>query len=278
MTREAERSADDIPEPETAALGAALRRPGPSGRDQEEAALAAFRQARDTWPRRTVLRGPRSRDEWRSSRSGPRPRLSIRAALGALVASVTLGGVALAAGAGVLPQPMDRSGRPSGRPDAAPVRTVPRAPSRTVAPSRTTAGAPQGTARTGASPAVPVPSGAPGRAQVRLCRALLHGKRVRHGKAYVRLVAAAGGPASVSAYCARMPVAASPERPAGPDDSGRHGADAGRRKPVGKETAGKGRRTKPGTGRHGAAGGAGTKPDVKVEHGKSVHRAGVPSS
>ncbi|OEJ25371.1 hypothetical protein AR457_13790 [Streptomyces agglomeratus] len=97
--------------PEVEALLAAVRRStdrsGGAGTEAgARAALAAYRQARDSGAH--ALRGrwwrARRRDDWRPSRRRRGP-LPVGAAFASIAATVTLGGVALAAGTGIIPAP-----------------------------------------------------------------------------------------------------------------------------------------------------------------------------
>ncbi|MGX1883339.1 hypothetical protein [Streptomyces sp. NPDC055287] len=109
--REREAVGEEPVTPEVEALLTAVRRsaPGPGEADADagaRAALAAFREARDSG----VHAGPgrwwqaRRRDDWRPSGRW-RGALPVRAAFASAAVTVTLGGVALAAGTGVIPAP-----------------------------------------------------------------------------------------------------------------------------------------------------------------------------
>ncbi|MGW5280935.1 hypothetical protein ACWERI_16045 [Streptomyces collinus] len=165
---------------------AAALRPDACDAGAEERAVAAFRTARDSG---ALGSRTRRRDDWRP-RTRWFGRLSPKAALSVLVASLTMGGVAFAAigSAGSGEQGGDRH------------------------PARPSAGAPQ---RPGAAPhasASGTPSARrdhPATAKDTLahCRAYEHVKG--HGKALAstarqRLVTAAGGEANVPAYCAGL--------------------------------------------------------------------------
>ncbi|MEV6792025.1 hypothetical protein AB0M87_08525 [Streptomyces sp. NPDC051320] len=217
MRREDRWAAEDYPVPELEAFAAALRREGAAGQPGEDAAVSAYREAR-----LAAAEGPRRRrDDWRPVRRRLGVGLPARAVLGALFAGVVVGGVALAAGTGSLPQPFHRHSDPAHRPDPVPKATGP-------GPAATTSETPAPSAR----PHRPVPTAprttAPGRAEAGLCKALLHGNRTRHGAAYGRLAAAAGGPASVDAYCAHIlfSAAGTSAQPTGPGASQGHGAKA----------------------------------------------------
>ncbi|MFI2202301.1 hypothetical protein ACH47Z_16295 [Streptomyces sp. NPDC020192] len=82
--------------PDTAGLEASLAaaiRTAPVDPDAEQRAVTAFRTARDAGPHRARTR---RRDDWRPRRPG-RLRLSVKATLSVFLASLTLGGVAIAA-------------------------------------------------------------------------------------------------------------------------------------------------------------------------------------
>ncbi|GAA3048722.1 hypothetical protein FHS39_000720 [Streptomyces olivoverticillatus] len=113
-----ERVADDTPPAGAEELSAALlsltaHEPSPgSPLPGEEAALAAFRQARAQAP------APRARFGARAGAFGERAgaarsflRLPVRTALALTLAGCAVGGVAVAAGTGVLPGPFGRAGR-----------------------------------------------------------------------------------------------------------------------------------------------------------------------
>ncbi|MEV8567418.1 hypothetical protein AB0436_17905 [Streptomyces sp. NPDC051322] len=223
MRREDKWAAEDCPAPELEAFAAALCREGAAGQLGEDAAVSAYREARiaaaaaaadDDGPRRR-------RDDWRPARRRRGAGLPVRAVLGALFAGVVVGGVALAAGTGSLPQPFHRHTDPAHPPDHVPKATGP-------GPAATTAETPAQSARPHRPVPTTPPATAPGPAEAGLCKALLHGNRTRHGAAYGRLVAAAGGPASVDTYCAHLlfPAAGASAPPTGPGVSQGHGAKA----------------------------------------------------
>lgn len=111
-------------------------RPDAADTTGERAALAAFRAARDSGVH-TASGAPRRRDDWRPRRR--RAHWSVRATVGALLASLAVGGVAVAGiGAG-------RGEPSSGRPEHAP-RPASTAP---PAPARTPSAPPSSTARPG---------------------------------------------------------------------------------------------------------------------------------
>ncbi|QIP83937.1 hypothetical protein GLX30_07590 [Streptomyces sp. Tu 2975] len=227
-------------------LLAAAARPGPVAPDAEENALAAFRAARDEG---ALALPTRPEDDWRPAEA--RTRVSwIRAGVGALVAGVMFGGVAMAAGA--IPAPF-------ADPPAEQPRPAPRV-SPSGAEERTTGVTPPAT-----MPAVP-PATVPGAHEHPLtaedltghCRAYAaaqaagrnhdkpgggnanggkaNGGNANGGKAdgreadggakaravRERLAAVAGGPDRIEAYCARMEA----DRPAGPAGE-EHGPESG---------------------------------------------------
>ncbi|WP_394431177.1 hypothetical protein [Streptomyces sp. SGAir0957] len=141
-----------------ARLAAAVVGAGPPDADAEQAALTAFRAARDAG---ALDARPRPGDDWRPRR---RPaRWSLRAVVGTLVASVAVGGVAVA-GIGTVSSPDDpgergrpgRTGAPSASASAGP-STGPAGPG-AAAPGE--AGTdPAGTAAASSVPAGSVPAG-----------------------------------------------------------------------------------------------------------------------
>ncbi|WP_093799420.1 hypothetical protein [Streptomyces sp. Wb2n-11] len=106
-------AADEEPvTPEVEALLAAVRRPSPRrGEESAQAALAAYREARDSGAHALPGRWwrARGRDDWRPSRRR-RGALPVRAAFASAAATVTLGGMALAAGTGAIPAPFGHGG------------------------------------------------------------------------------------------------------------------------------------------------------------------------
>ncbi|MER6309536.1 hypothetical protein [Streptomyces sp. NPDC001657] len=193
-------------------LGAAIRthRPDP---EAEQRALAAFRAAgHGTDGRRARTR---RRDDWRP-REERRVRRPARLTFGVVFASLTLGGVAVAAvGSAGSSTDGAGTGRGSTHPSA-------------VAPSR-----PGGTAS-------PSPSGRPGptdrlsraRDTEAHCRAYkqVEGRgKALDATAWQRLVAAAGGKGKVAAYCSEQLTRATgaPSGPAGTGKPGKGAANAG---------------------------------------------------
>ncbi|MER6471345.1 hypothetical protein [Streptomyces collinus] len=190
-----------------ARFAAALIGSGTSDAGAEERAVAAFRTARDSGAHEARTR---RRDDWRP-RTRRLGRLSPKAALSVLVASLTMGGVAFAAigSAGSGEHGGDRH------------------------PARPSASASH---RPGAAPHAPA-SGTPSTrpdhpatAEDTLahCRAYEHVKG--HGKAlastaWQRLVTAAGGEADVPAYCAERLAQA--DTPGAGKGNASHGSDTG---------------------------------------------------
>ncbi|OAH13192.1 hypothetical protein [Streptomyces jeddahensis] len=164
--------------------------------EAEERAIAAFRAARDGAGRSSSR--TRARDDWRP-RGWRRPGRSLRAVVGALLASVTLGGVAVAS-MGVLGTSSDDGHRE--RPRTQQTAQEPTAGAESAAaPSR------GGTTPPESSPAAGDrgrdKAAGPGNGKA-LCRAYASAQgrgRALDATAWRRLVDAAGGEASVKAYC-----------------------------------------------------------------------------
>lgn len=200
--------------PEIEALADAVRgRVEPEGMER---ALAAFREATNAHEGVARRRG-RRRDDWRPARRRLPALVSLRVALGAALATATLGGLALAAVPGVLPDPP--------RPVDVPAET-PASP-RGVEASRTPDGTPGPTAPDTPSRAPSASAYDPaGRSQEALCHAWTRGNGKHQGEAFRRLAEAAGGEDAVAGYCApfkkpaptvapdrtKKPPAASPSR------------------------------------------------------------------
>ncbi|MFJ7159457.1 hypothetical protein ACIQUQ_31530 [Streptomyces sp. NPDC101118] len=198
--------ADDQRDDDAAeALSAALRPAAPLDERAAAQAVAAFRAARDEGLHEGA-RAPRTRrrDDWRPAAERRRWR-SLRAALAALVASVTLGGVAVAAGG--LPSPFGPA--PSRTPE--PRRSTPAVP-----PPSDASTPPPAIVPPEASAAVPETAGPegpertpPGTAEshAALCHAYEKVKdsgRALDSAAWQRLVTAAGGEAGIPSYCERL--------------------------------------------------------------------------
>ncbi|MEV5435724.1 hypothetical protein AB0K80_06765 [Streptomyces sp. NPDC052682] len=188
--------------PESAALEALLvatLRGGVIDAEAEQRAVAAFRAARQAGAQGARTR---RRDDWRPARPRRTGR-SVRTALSVALASLTLGGVAVAA-IGVADSDNDRAGgerQHTTRPATGTTR--PREAGPSASPSHPGSG----------------PSGRPGTAQdtEAQCRAYeqVEGRgRALDATAWERLVAAAGGERHVAAYCARaLADAAADDRP-----------------------------------------------------------------
>ncbi|QBJ92003.1 hypothetical protein D0Z67_18055 [Streptomyces seoulensis] len=192
----------------------------------EKAALAAFREARVTVPEASAsyghgdaglvrIGGPAPRTRTRRSRWG-RP---VRFGLAAALAAGTLGGVAVAAGSGVLPGPFRHdTPRPGASVSAAETPARPSGPA-SPTPSPGTSGTPDVTPRAPApgasdgragstgeatgSPSSGEPSRRPGArwwAATTACRDLREGREPETGNRRT-LEGLAGGPARVKVYC-----------------------------------------------------------------------------
>ncbi|MFE9608610.1 hypothetical protein [Streptomyces sp. NPDC006012] len=188
-------------------IGTVIRRDGAGGdrAEAERRAVAAFRAARGTWAQRARTR---RRDDWRLSRPR-RVRLSARASLSALLASIALGGLAVAAIASAgspahenrgpaapSVHPADGGGTTSSgdRPPAAPP-TSPAAPH--PAPTAT------GSAADHTQPDRPA-TAADLLARCRAYEQVKDRGKALDSTAWQRLVTAAGGAEKVPAYCARQ--------------------------------------------------------------------------
>ncbi|MEU6591287.1 hypothetical protein ABZ923_19045 [Streptomyces sp. NPDC046881] len=183
-----------LPELETR-FGAALRAREIDA-EAERSAVAAFRAARQAGAHDARTR---ARDDWRPGRPR-RARRSLRTTLSLALASLTLGGVAVAAIGSARSGPDD-----GGRPAPRSARTSPSAPSAPAANASA-----DGTATGPGDTGTAAPSGKPARPTtagdtLAHCRAYARvGKRggALEATAWQRLVAAAGGPDKVAAYCA----------------------------------------------------------------------------
>ncbi|MFF0302874.1 hypothetical protein ACFYTV_19455 [Streptomyces sp. NPDC004562] len=204
----------------------------------EQRALAAYRAARAEGAHRARTR---RRDDWRP-RERRRLAMSARTTLSLLLASLTLGGVAVAAinSSGPTEAPGERRTSPSesaSRRSAAPSAQSPAAP-RTGRPDH------PGTARDTEAK----------------CRA--YGKAEGSGKAlestaWQRLVAAAGGEDEVAAYCAER-LATAPARPGGGRGTGAPGDGTAGNGADGAGTPGAGTAGTPATGKGQGAGSGGS--------------------
>ncbi|MET8176719.1 hypothetical protein [Streptomyces clavifer] len=176
------------------ALADAVRGRGGAGREGEARALAAFRASRDAGTHARTRRR-RRRDDWRPAVGFRRAGTRWRTALGSLVATTVLGGVAMAAG--VVPVPFERRNDPGPAPTVDAPRSPGDNPAAVPAPGTTPERPPQ-PAPPSASARGPADPGLVG-----LCRARSAGNGVRNGQAFRRLTAAAGGEDAVDAFCAR---------------------------------------------------------------------------
>ncbi|MFJ9813836.1 hypothetical protein ACIRU3_00945 [Streptomyces sp. NPDC101151] len=174
-----------------ARLGAALREAGhPDGIDPEaeQGAVAAFRVARDAGAHAAR---PRRRDDWRprpSRGAGP----SLKTTLSVFLASITLGGVAVAAIGSAGSEGHDDAG---GR--------------RRAHPSASTAEQPAAGPGAGTSKAPSVRPNHPATAKDTLAHCRLYVRTEGRGRAWEatsrqRLVTAAGGEEHIAAYCAEQ--------------------------------------------------------------------------
>ncbi|WP_158715977.1 hypothetical protein [Streptomyces sp. NRRL B-24720] len=209
------------------ALLAAAARPCPVDPDAAEQAITAFRTARDAGAHADTR--PRRRDDWRPKpqRGGAR---SLRAAVAVLVASVTLGGVAMAAG--TLPDPF--VGRGDDKPAPGPSRSS-SAKQRPAAPETEREQGPEsdpgasqhasagGPARGNSGEQDLADAPAPAQNAEALCRAYEevsgHGKAM-DSAAWSRLETVAGGQRNVAPYCEKLlsaPTMAPTEAPGNSD-------------------------------------------------------------
>ncbi|MGW7365003.1 hypothetical protein ACWGI8_16600 [Streptomyces sp. NPDC054841] len=209
--------------PELEALLEAARRGGTPDPAAQERALAAFRAARDEGVHAAPVRRRRARDDWRPARERRRASVLVKALLAGLVAGA-LGGVAVAAGTGVMPMPFGgdegpdraRSSSVSPGPDLSETRRDERGAGGSAGPTGPSTGT--------AGPTRPDTSSA----DAALCRvylAALERKGVPpRGKAVERLEANAGGRERVRAHCERVYAAEErrndpdPARSQGPED------------------------------------------------------------
>ncbi|MER5179474.1 hypothetical protein ABT009_14085 [Streptomyces sp. NPDC002896] len=188
------RDAAEDPLTRLESLLAAAIRVGRIDADAEERAIAAFRAARDGAGRRSSR--TRRRDDWRRRRAGR----SLRAVFGALLVSLTLGGVAMAS-MGVL-------GTPSGdghgeRPRPQQTALEPTADAESASAPSSSGGGTTASESASADSRGRGKAGGPKNSKA-LCHAYASGKGRGHeldARAWRRLVDAAGGEASVEAYC-----------------------------------------------------------------------------
>lgn len=197
--------------------------------DAAEQAMTAFRAARDAGAHADAR--PRRRDDWRPKLQHGSAR-SLKAAVAALVASVTLGGVAMAAGA--LPDPFVGEG--DDKPTPGPSRSssakqspagpdIKREQGPEPGPGASQHASTGGPARGKSGEHDLANAPAPAQNAEALCRA--YEKVIGHGKAmdsaaWSRLEAAAGGTRNVAPYCAKLltaPTTAPAEAPGNSDRS-----------------------------------------------------------
>ncbi|MFF6875687.1 hypothetical protein ACFY9S_10275 [Streptomyces sp. NPDC012474] len=210
--------------------------------EAEQRAVAAFRAARDAAPRRARTR---RRDDWR-----PRQRRylgrSLRTTLSVLLASLTLGGVAVAAigVAGSSDEGTKDAPERSPAPSSAPRDPAPKPPRGSHSPGTGAGPSPARPDRPDAARDTEAHCGAYERAGGR--------GNALDGTAWQRLVAAAGGERNVTAYCAERR-----EKPnAGRGGSGNEDPAANDGAPDANDGAGNGTAEGPdgGAGRSGSEG------------------------
>lgn len=197
-----------------ARLLSAAAAPAPVDAQREEIALAAFRAAREEGrlarpgPRRYRKRGEgRFADRRRHYDGGLRAGRPVRALAGALLATVALGGVAMAAATGALNAPFASYGRTT---STAASSAAGGATAGAASSGRSSDKSPTG----GASRGVPTPADSPaatadarGEALCRAWAASVRRHQAMDAKAYERLVSDAGGRAGgrnkvkVQGYC-----------------------------------------------------------------------------
>ncbi|MER8222349.1 hypothetical protein ABTZ58_17525 [Streptomyces sp. NPDC094143] len=240
-----------------ALLAAVLIRDGIDA-EAEQRAVAAFRAARDAGAHRA---GTRRRDDWRSRERRLRGR-SLRATLSVLLASLTLGGVAVAAIGSVAStdDPGERG----------------RTPAVTRAPGPSSGGATDGPAGSGSAR-----PDHPGTARDTEAHCRAYERAGGRGKAlgataWQRLVEAAGGERNVTAYCAERSAGAqdepggtaAPDKGSGTPGSGNAGGDPGN---AGNGSGGDSR----GTGAGGNGRGAGENGAGVAENGAGAAENGA---
>ncbi|MFD3921982.1 hypothetical protein [Streptomyces sp. NPDC058595] len=210
MKRKAEATDAALVTPEIQALGDAVR--GTVEPEGAERALAAFREAGGA-AGRAAPRRLRRRDDWRPARHRFAALVSLKAALGAALATAALGGLALAAVPGVLPDSPRPAEGPAESTASTPAVETPRGPG--AASGATAPSTPSPAPSASASAHDPVP-----RSQAALCHAWSRGNGNHRGAAFQQLVDAAGEEGAVEAYCATLPgrdehVPATPKKPNG---------------------------------------------------------------
>ncbi|MER6105302.1 hypothetical protein ABT115_24085 [Streptomyces sp. NPDC001832] len=207
MRYESQRPPEPAETPELAALFAAAQRTGALDPGDEERATAAFVAARDEGAHNAVVRWRRRRDDWRPAKRRRGVR-SFRVMLGGFVAAATLGGVAVAAGSGAIPERFG-GGESDGAESVRSPRTSPATPGGHPSGDESLQPDGDGTAPGATNaPGDVRPSGRPDRAQddVALCRVYLSDRgngKAMDAAAFERLEAAAGGASevAVTAYC-----------------------------------------------------------------------------
>ncbi|MFC9607072.1 hypothetical protein ACFTTN_26860 [Streptomyces niveus] len=211
MKRKAEATDATLVTPEIQALADAVR--GDVEPEGVERALAAFREAGGAAEGVAPRRG-RRRDDWRPARHRFAALVSLKAAIGAALATATLGGLALAAVPGVLPDPPRPADAPAESTASTPAVETPRTPDGT--PGATGPGTPP--PAPSASPSASAYDSVP-RSHAALCHAWSRGNGKHGGTAFQQLIDAAGGVGAVDGYCATLPgkdeyVPATPKKPA----------------------------------------------------------------
>jgi len=227
--------ATNLPVPNPPDLGellAAAVRGGAVDADAERRVLAAFRAARDEGAHRAAARN-RRRDDWRPERERRGCR-SVRTTLVALVASLALGGVAVAAigsaGGGTRDEGSERGGplpvssAPTGPPAAAPGQSAP-------------AQADRGFRR----PASDQEAEAHCRAYDSVKKRGKKRGQALDSTAWQRLIQAAGGAENVEAYCAGR----SAEKKEKKKEKGNAGKAKPSKSPKASKTPGSGATKKP---------------------------------
>ncbi|MEU6550508.1 hypothetical protein ABZ915_09500 [Streptomyces sp. NPDC046915] len=201
------------------ALAAALREDGLAP-EAEQRAVAAFRAARGTHKART-----RRRDDWRLP-AERRTGRSVKMTFGVVFASLTLGGVAMAAIGSV---GSSADGADAGRGTAHPSSTAPGRP---------------GGAAPSTSPGGHGPTDRPATAKDTEAHCRAYEQVQNHGKAldataWRRLIAAAGGKDEVAAYCSAQ-LARATATPGGKNNPGAGSANPGNGTPGNTGTSGNG--------------------------------------
>ncbi|MFH9863552.1 hypothetical protein [Streptomyces sp. NPDC017202] len=227
---------DDDGHARVEALLARALRDTSGGAERERQAVAAFRAARDAGAHRARTR---RRDDWRPRGQRHTVR-SLRATLSVVLASLTLGGVAVAAigSAGSSADTADGAGRGTSSASASSAST----------PDGRRAGAAATPSSGAAADRDRPPSAEDTEAHCRAYEQVAGRGRAMDATAWQRLVAAAGGEENVTAYCAAR--TASPTATPG---NGGEGRGAGSADPAGGNTGNTGN-----TGTTGNAGNTGT--------------------